>query len=71
MGLLVNGMDLEDTLVDGEPIKMTGMDSVIIMKKTLTPYKEKEVSLLEIGTNYGCSAIMWHDFLPKSKNASP
>ena len=33
----------------------------------LNSYKENDVSLLEIGTNYGCSAIMWHDFLPKAK----
>ena len=36
-------------------------------EEMLTPYKERDVSLLEIGTNYGCSAILWHDFLPKSK----
>jgi hypothetical protein len=36
-------------------------------EKELTPYQEKEINILEIGSNYGCSAIMWHDFLPKSK----
>ncbi len=35
--------------------------------EALTEFKDKEVSLLELGTNYGCSAILWHDFLPKSK----
>ena len=33
----------------------------------LNSYRESDVSVLEIGTNYGCSAILWHDFLPKSK----
>jgi len=33
----------------------------------LTKFKDKEVSLLELGTCYGCSAILWHEFLPKSK----
>ena len=36
-------------------------------EKHFSPYKNKEISILEIGCNYGCSAIMWHDFLPKSK----
>ena len=36
-------------------------------EENLSEYKDKEVSLLELGTNYGCSAIMWHDFLPNSK----
>ena len=36
-------------------------------EEQLTPYKDKEVNLLEIGSCFGCSAIMWHDFLPKSK----
>ena len=36
-------------------------------EKTLSEYKEKEVFVLELGTNYGCSAIMWYDFLPKSQ----
>ena len=36
-------------------------------EKSLSQYKDKEVSLLELGTNYGCSAIIWHDFLSKSK----
>lgn len=36
-------------------------------EENLSKYKDKEVSLLELGTNYGCSAIMWHDFLPNSK----
>ena len=35
--------------------------------EALTRFKDREVSVLEIGTNYGCSAILWHDFLPKSK----
>ena len=33
----------------------------------LESYKDKDVSILEIGTNYGCSAIIWHEFLTKSK----
>lgn len=36
-------------------------------EESLFKYKDKEVSILELGTNYGCSAIMWHDFLPNSK----
>jgi len=36
-------------------------------EEQLTPYKDKEVNVLEIGSCFGCSAIMWHDFLPKSK----
>lgn len=36
-------------------------------EEKLTPYQDKELSVLEVGTNYGCSAIMWHDFLPKSQ----
>ena len=36
-------------------------------EESLTQYKDKEVSILELGTNYGCSAILWHDFLSKSK----
>lgn len=36
-------------------------------EQELISYQEKELDVLEVGTNYGCSAIMWHDFLPKSK----
>ena len=36
-------------------------------EESLAQYKDKEVSILELGTNYGCSAILWHDFLSKSK----
>ena len=36
-------------------------------EENLSEYKNKDVSILELGTNYGCSAILWHDFLPKSK----
>lgn len=36
-------------------------------EKELTPYQDKKLDVLEVGTNYGCSAIMWHDFLPNSK----
>jgi len=36
-------------------------------EENLSEYVDKEVSILELGTNYGCSAILWHDFLPKSK----
>ena len=33
----------------------------------LSPYKDRDVSVLELGTNYGCSAILWHEYLTKSK----
>lgn len=36
-------------------------------EETLSEYQDKDVSILELGTNYGCSAILWHDFLPNSK----
>jgi cephalosporin hydroxylase len=36
-------------------------------EEKLTPYQNKELYILEVGANYGCSAIMWHDFLPKSQ----
>jgi len=36
-------------------------------QETLQDFKDKDVSVLELGTNYGCSAIIWHDFLTKSK----
>ena len=40
-------------------------------EKHFSTYKNKEISILEIGCNYGCSAIMWHDFLPKSNQIRP
>lgn len=33
----------------------------------LTPYKSKQISILEIGSNYGGSSIMWYEFFPMSK----
>lgn len=36
-------------------------------EKELTSYQDKTLNILEVGTNYGCSAIMWHDFFPNSK----
>ena len=36
-------------------------------EEQLLPYQDREVNVLEIGSCFGCSAIMWHDFLPKSK----
>lgn len=33
----------------------------------LTPYKSRQISILEIGSNYGGSAIMWYEFFPMSK----
>tara|TARA_Y100001935_G_scaffold191497_1_gene159699 strand:- start:3468 stop:4097 length:630 start_codon:yes stop_codon:yes gene_type:complete len=35
--------------------------------ENLEKYKDKDVSVLELGTNYGCSAILWHDYLTKSR----
>lgn len=35
-------------------------------EEALLPYVDKEVSVLEIGTNYGGSAILWYEYLKKS-----
>ena len=34
--------------------------------ETLKPYQDKEIKLLEIGVQFGGSALLWYDFLPKS-----
>lgn len=38
-----------------------------LYEEKLSQYIDKEVSLLEIGVQYGGSALLWHDFLPLSK----
>jgi len=36
-------------------------------EELLSPYRDSEVTLLEVGVQYGGSSLLWHDFLPKSK----
>jgi cephalosporin hydroxylase len=36
-------------------------------EEKLDEYVDKEVCILEIGVAYGGSALLWHDFIPKSK----
>ena len=36
-------------------------------EEVLKPFVKKTVNVLELGANYGCSGILWHDYLPKSK----
>ena len=36
-------------------------------EEKLNEYVDKEVTVLEIGVQFGGSAILWHDFLSKSK----
>ncbi len=36
-------------------------------ERLLAPFKDKPCKLLEIGVNFGGSAIMWHNYLRKSK----
>lgn len=33
----------------------------------LSPYRDREVRLLEVGVQYGGSSLLWHDYLPKSR----
>lgn len=33
----------------------------------LSPYKNREIDLLEIGVQYGGSSLLWHDYLPQAK----
>ena len=35
----------------------------------LSSYRDKEVSILEVGIQYGGSSLLWHDYLPKSRIA--
>lgn len=35
----------------------------------LTPYKNREINLIEVGVHYGGSSLLWHDYLQKSKLA--
>jgi SAM-dependent methyltransferase len=35
----------------------------------LTPYVEKDITLLEVGVQYGGSSLLWQEFLPKAKMA--
>ncbi len=35
-------------------------------EEVLEPFIDKDVEVLELGTNYGCSAILWYEHLPKS-----
>ena len=36
-------------------------------ESVLKPFINKEINVLELGVYYGCSSILWHDYLPKSK----
>ena len=36
-------------------------------EEVLKPFIKKKVNILELGANYGCSGILWHDYLPNSK----
>ena len=36
-------------------------------EEVLNPFIEKNINILELGANYGCSGILWHDYLPNSK----
>lgn len=36
-------------------------------ERLLSPFKNKPCNLLEIGVQFGGSAIMWHDYLPQSQ----
>ena len=36
-------------------------------EQVLKPFVKKKVNILELGANYGCSGILWYEFLPKSK----
>jgi len=36
-------------------------------EEKLDEYVDKEISLLEIGVQFGGSSLLWHDFIPKSQ----
>lgn len=38
-----------------------------LYEEKLSQYIDKEVSLLEIGVQYGGSSLLWHDLIPMSK----
>jgi cephalosporin hydroxylase len=57
----INGFDK-----DGGTDKSTIHSYVEAYEKYLSPYIDKEVSLLEIGVWHGGSSLLWHDYLPKA-----
>ncbi len=57
----INGFDK-----DGGTDKSTIHSYVEAYEKYLSPYINKECSLLEIGVWHGGSSLLWHDYLPKA-----
>jgi cephalosporin hydroxylase len=47
--------------------KATDHSYDLIYDEIFSPYREKEITLLEIGVQYGGSALLWHEFFPNSK----
>lgn len=57
----INGFDKE-----GGTDKATIHTYIDAYEKYLSPFIDKECSLLEIGVWHGGSSLLWHDYLPKA-----
>jgi cephalosporin hydroxylase len=52
---------------NGGTDKATDHSYNIIYDEIFSEYREKEISVLEIGVQWGGSALLWHEFFPKAK----
>lgn len=59
----INGFDKEN----GDTDKDTWHSYIDSYAQLLGPYKGKSCSLLEIGSLYGGSALLWHDYLQQAQ----
>lgn len=64
---ILNSHDINGWDKDGGTDKGTIHSYIDAYEKYLSPFIDKECSLLEIGVWHGGSSLLWHDFLPKAK----
>lgn len=63
---ILNKYDIDGFDKEGGTDKNIDHSYLEIYENLLKKYVDKHVNLIEVGTKYGGSALLFHDFLPKS-----